>query len=92
MEKSVVEENYYTSQRLYSFVTPNRMLYRIDHKNESDHEVPILGKEFHCCHSIQIVEINQRKKKNSFFSFKFKQSYGAANYIFTTRAILQRVR
>lgn len=38
-----MKENYFVSQRLYSFVGPNRMLYRIDYKNESDHQVPILG-------------------------------------------------
>ncbi|KAG4068656.1 hypothetical protein HA402_002347 [Bradysia odoriphaga] len=37
-----VDENYFGSQRLYSFVAPNRILYRIDHKNESGHEVPVL--------------------------------------------------
>lgn len=38
-----MDENYFATERLYSFVGPNQMLYRIDHKNESDHEVPILG-------------------------------------------------
>lgn len=43
VEKKAIE-NYSGTQRLYSFVGPNRILYRIDHKNESDHEVSILGR------------------------------------------------
>lgn len=43
VEKKLVE-NYFAGERLHSFVGPNRILYQIDHKNESDHEVPVLGK------------------------------------------------
>ncbi|XP_037038573.1 uncharacterized protein LOC119076048 [Bradysia coprophila] len=37
-----VDENYVRNERLYSFVAPNGILYRIDHKNGSDNEVPVL--------------------------------------------------
>ncbi|KAG4073057.1 hypothetical protein HA402_009476 [Bradysia odoriphaga] len=37
-----VDESYVRGERLYSFVAPNGILYRIDHKNGSDNEVPVL--------------------------------------------------
>lgn len=51
-----MDDNYFATERLYSFVGPNQILYRIDHKNESDHEVLILGTRY--SNQLEIINWN----------------------------------
>ncbi|XP_037028543.1 uncharacterized protein LOC119068841 isoform X2 [Bradysia coprophila] len=67
-------ENYFGRQRLHSFVAPNRILYRIDHKNESDHEVPVLVPDSSDSSDVHITLVEPNRLYNKYVKYIFSDN------------------
>ncbi|KAG4078044.1 hypothetical protein HA402_002095 [Bradysia odoriphaga] len=72
-EKGAVE-SFIGSQRLYSFVAPNRVLYRIEYKIESGQEVPTLVSSSSDSSDLQVTLLEPKGHYNRYVKYIFSDN------------------
>ncbi|XP_037047370.1 uncharacterized protein LOC119082102 [Bradysia coprophila] len=72
-EKDAVE-SFFGSQRLYSFVAPNQILYRIEYKIESGQEVPTLVSSSSDSSDLQVTLLELKGHYNRYVKYIFSDN------------------